>query len=86
MNVQINLDSFKGQGEDPNIWFTYFKRWAAFMNMNGDRAAMALPFYLRRIAKTWFDSLSEATQVNLDLLKTVFLTDFRVQAPWTFQY
>ena len=43
MNIQINLDSFKGQGKDPNKWFTYFERWAAFMNMNGDRAAMALP-------------------------------------------
>ena len=64
MNIQINSDSFKGQGEDPNKWFTYFEKWAAFMNMNGDRAAMALPFYLRSIAKTWFDSLSEATQVN----------------------
>ena len=72
MNIQINLDSFKGQGEDANKWLTYFERWAAFMNMNGDRAAMAMPFYLRRIAKTWFDSLSEATQVNLDLLKTAF--------------
>ena len=56
MNIQINLDSFKGQGEDLNKWFTYFERWAAFMNMNEYRAAMALLFYLRSIAKTWFDS------------------------------
>ena len=76
MNSHIHLDNFKGQGEDPNKWFTYFERWAAFMNMNGDRAAMALPFYLKGIAKTWFDSLSEATQVNLDLLKTAFLNRF----------
>ena len=68
MNFQINLDSFKGQGEDPNKWLTFFERWAAFMKMNGDRAAMALPFYLRAIAKTCFDSLSEATQVNVELL------------------
>ena len=51
MSIQINLDSFKGHGEDPNNWFTYFERWAAFMNMNGDRAATALPFYPRSIAK-----------------------------------
>ena len=86
MNSQIHLDSFKGQGEDQNKWFTDFERWAAFMNINGDRAAMALPFYLKGIAKTCFDSLSEATQVNYDLFKTAFLIDSRVQAPWTFQY
>ena len=51
------------------------------MNINVDSAAMALPFYLRSIAETWFDSLSEATQVNVDLIKTAFLTDSRVQAP-----
>ena len=66
MNSHIYLKNFKGQGEDPNNWFTYFERWAVFMDMNGDRAAMALPFYLKGIANTWFDSLSEATQVNLD--------------------
>ena len=72
MNIHIHLENFKGQGEDPNKWFTHFERWAAFMDMNGDRAAMALPFYLRGIAKTWFDSLSEATQVNLNFLGQVW--------------
>ena len=76
MNSHIHLENFKGQGEDPNKWFTHFERWAAFMDMNGDRAAMALPFYLKGIGKTWFDSLSEATKVNLDLLKTAFLNRF----------
>ena len=50
-NSHIHLENFKGQGEDPNKWFTYFERWAAFMHMNGDRAAMALPFTLRASPK-----------------------------------
>ena len=44
MNNQIHLDSFKGQGEDPTKWFMYFERWATFMNMADDRAALAMPF------------------------------------------
>lgn len=77
MSNQIHLDSFKGQGEDPHRWFNYFERWSTFMNMNNEKAALALPFHLKGIAKTWYDSLSDTTQVSLDLLKTAFLNRFK---------
>ena len=78
MNQQIQLESFKGQGEDPHKWLMYFERWAAFLNMDKPKAAMALPFHLKGIAKSWYDSLSDATQVSLDLLKADFITRFSV--------
>ena len=44
---QINLEAYRGQGEDAQIlkWFTYFERWSTFMNYNEERAALALPFH-----------------------------------------
>ena len=41
---------------------------------------MALPFHLKCIAKKCYDSLTEATQVNLDLLKTAFLNRLLVSS------
>ena len=77
MNNQIQLEPFKGQGQEPAKWFGYFERWATFMNMTDDRAALALPFHLKVIAKTWYDSLTEATQKSLPLLKAAFLNRFK---------
>ena len=62
MSDQINLEAYRGQGEDAQKWFTYFERWSTFMNNNEERAALALPFHLKGIAKTWYDSLSLTTQ------------------------
>ena len=47
------------------------------MNYNEERAALALPFHLKGIAKTWYDSLSQTTQLSLDLLKTAFINRFK---------
>ena len=77
MNSQIQLEPFKGQGQEPAKWFGYFESWATFMNMTDDRAALALPFHLKGIAKTWYDSLTEATQKYLLLLKAAFLNRFK---------
>ena len=64
MNNQIQPESFKGQGQEPAKWFACFEKWATFMNMTDDRAALALPFRLKGVAKTWYDSLTEATQIK----------------------
>ena len=77
MSSQINLEAYRGQGEDAQKWFTYFERWTTFMNYNEERAALALPFHLKGIAKTWYDSLSQTTQRSLDLLKTAFINRFK---------
>ena len=47
------------------------------MNMTHDRAALALPFHLKDIAKTWYESLTEAIQNSLMLLKAAFLNRFK---------
>ena len=31
MNSHLTLDSFKGHGEDPAKWFSYFERYAIFI-------------------------------------------------------
>ena len=79
MNQQIQLKSFKGQGEDPHKkWWMYFERWTAFLNMDKPMAAMDLPFHLKGIAKSLYDSLLDATKLSLDLLKAAFITRFSV--------
>ena len=77
MSSQINIEAYRGQGEDAQKWFTYFERWTTFMNYNEERAALALPFHLEGIAKTWYDSLSQTTQRSLELLKTAFINRFK---------
>ena len=62
MNNPVQLDNFKRQGEDPEKWWQYFQRYAAFMNMDESRGALALPFHLKGIAKSWYDSLTDTTQ------------------------
>ena len=73
MSKQINLEAYRGQGEDAQKWFTYFERWSTFMNYNEERAALAL----KGITKTWYDSLSQTTQPSLDLLRTAFINRFK---------
>ena len=77
MNSHIQLDSFKGQGEDPAKWFSYFEKYAMFNNLKDERAALAMPFHLKGIAKTWYDSLSGHTQQSMNLLKAAFLNRFK---------
>ena len=62
MNSHITLDSFKGQGEDPAKWFSYFERYAMFNNLKDLPAALAMPFHLKGTKKTWYDSFSGHTQ------------------------
>ena len=38
------------------------------------KAALALPFYLKGVARAWYDSLQEETQKNMALLKPAFLS------------
>ena len=52
MSKQINLEAYRGQGEDAQKWFTYFERWSTFMNYNEERAALALPFHLKRLIES----------------------------------
>ena len=47
------------------------------MNYKEEHAALKLPFHLKGIAKTWYDSLSQTTQRSLDLLKTAFINRFK---------
>ena len=77
MSNQINLEAYRGQGKDTQKWFTYFERWSTFMNYKEARAALVLPFHLKGITKTWYDSLSQTTQRSLDLLKTAFINRFK---------
>ena len=78
MNSHITLDSFKGQGEDPAKRFSYFERYAMFNSLKDERAAVAMPFHLKGIAKTWYDSLSGHTQQSMNLLKAAFLNKIQV--------
>ena len=76
MNSHLNMEPFKGQGQDTDKWFAYFERYTIFMNLNEQRAALALPFFLKGVAKSWYESLQE-TQRNLGLLKTAFINRFK---------
>ena len=76
-NTHIHLDSFKGQGEDPEKWFNYFERYCQYHNLNADRAALSMPFHLKGVAKIWFDSLQAATQTSLRLLREAFIARFK---------
>ena len=78
MNSHITSDSFKGQGEDPAKWFSYFVRYAMFNNLKDERAALAMPFHLKGKAKTWYDSLSSHTQQSMNTLKASFLNKIQV--------
>lgn len=71
----LNLESFKGEG-DAKKWFGYFERYTAFLNLSPQRAALALPFFLKGIAKSWYDGLQETTQQDLAVLKTAFTQRF----------
>ena len=51
MNNHLNRDPFKGQGQDADKWFAYFELYTIFMNLNEQRAALALPFFLKGVAK-----------------------------------
>ena len=51
MNNHIHLEPFKGQGEDPERWFHYFERFCQHHNLNAERAALAMPFHLKGVAK-----------------------------------
>ncbi|MES9902580.1 MAG: hypothetical protein ABW168_07845, partial [Sedimenticola sp.] len=73
----IRLESFSGQGQDPAKWFAWFERYAALSNMKDERAAMAMPFHLQGIARTWYDSLTDATQRSVASLRDAFLTRFK---------
>ena len=77
MSNQISLEAYRGQGADAQKRFTYCERWSMFMNYNEESAVLALPFHLKGIAKTWYDSLSQTTQWSLDLLNTAFINRFK---------
>ena len=76
-NNNIQLEPFKGQGEDPEKWFLYFERYCQYHNLNADRAALAMPFHLKGVAKIWFDSLQAGTQASLRLLREAFIARFK---------
>ena len=65
-NTHIHLESFKGQGEDPEKWFNYFERYCQYHNLNADRAALSMP---PDVAKIWLDSLQASTQTSHSLLR-----------------
>ena len=71
----LSLEPFKGEG-DGKKWFTFFERYTTFLNVTPQRAALALPFFLKGVAKSWYVGLQDTTQTDLALLKTAFATRF----------
>lgn len=75
----IHLEPFKGQGEDPERWLSYFERYCQYHNLNADRAALSMPFHLKGVAKIWFDSLQDTTKGSFRLLREAFIARFKPQ-------
>ena len=74
-NSHIQLEPCKGQGENPDKWFSCLKRYCQYHNLNADRAALAIPF--QGVAKIWFDSFQTGTQASLRLLREAFIASFK---------
>ena len=73
----LQLVTFKGQGEDARKRLGYYKCYTTFMDLNDERPALALLFFLKGVARTLYDSLQQGTQKNVCLLKQAFLSRFK---------
>ena len=73
MKYHITLHSSKGQDEvRMKSPLNGFPIYAMFNNLKDERETLCMPFHLKGIDKTWYDSLSCHTQQSMNLLKAAF--------------
>lgn len=78
LHSTVTMEAFSGTGTDPKKWMSWYERYASLSNLKDERVAQALPFHLKGVARTWYDSLSEATQQSMAQLKAAFLDRFKL--------